>query len=128
MGERPDDVRRDPLDRPDALGEGGRDAYPLTDTVRSPEEARPEIGLDPALGGGIGGGAVVDEVEVQPTRADMGETVRGAGSGIVGTIKANPWPAALTGIGLTWLFVNRRRGSSGQTRYRDMAYDYAPRY
>ena len=121
-------MRRDPLDRPDALGEGGRDAYPLTDPVRSPEEARPEIGLDPALGGGIGGGAVVDEVEVQPTRADMGETVRGAGSGIVGTIKANPWPAALTGIGLTWLFVNRRRGSSGQTRYRDMAYDYAPRY
>src|SRR3712207_7344698 len=78
MGERPDrpeDVRRDPLDRPDALGEGGRDAYPLTDPAGTPEEARP-VGPDPALGGGVGGGAVVDEeqenrAEIERTRAEI---------------------------------------------------------
>src|SRR3712207_4438831 len=87
MGERPDDeIRRDPLDRQDALGEGGRDAYPLTDPAGTPEEARP-VGPDPALGGGVGGGAVVDEeqenraeiertrAEIERTRADMSETV-----------------------------------------------------
>jgi hypothetical protein len=115
MGQRPDDVRRDP--------------DPLVDPVGRPEDVRPEIGLDPALGGGVGGGAVVDEVEVRPPRVDTGETAGGAGSGIVGAIRQNPVPAALTGIGLTWLFVNRRRGSSGQTRYyRDRAYDYPTRY
>ena len=94
-------------------------------------------GLDTALGGGVGGGAVVDEVEIRPTRAeivptrfDVGERAREAGPGIVGTIRANPLPAALTGIGLTWLFVNARRGSSSQPRYQDTgyAYGYPPRY
>ena len=118
MGERPDDVRRDP--------------DPLVDPVGGPEDVRPEVGLDPALGGGVGGGAVVDEVdvEVRPTRVAIGETTGGAGSGLVGVIRQNPVPAALTGIGLTWLFVNRRRGSSGQARYQDRAYayDYPTRY
>jgi ElaB/YqjD/DUF883 family membrane-anchored ribosome-binding protein len=117
MGERPDDVRRNP--------------DPLVNPVGEPEEIRPEVGLDPALGGGVGGGAVVDEVEVRPTRVDMGETVREGGPGIVRAIRQNPVPAVLTGIGLTWLFVNRRRGSSGQTRYyrdRAYAYDYPTRY
>ena len=118
MGERPDDV-------------GRRDPDPLVDPVGAPEDVRPEVGLDPALGGGVGGGAVVDEVEVRPTRVDMGETVREGGPGIVGAIRQNPVPAVLTGIGLTWLFVNRRRGSSGQTRYyrdRTYPYDYPTRY
>jgi hypothetical protein len=49
MGERPDrpdEVRRDPLDRQDALSEGGRDAYPLTYPAGTPEEPRP-VGSDP---------------------------------------------------------------------------------
>jgi ElaB/YqjD/DUF883 family membrane-anchored ribosome-binding protein len=168
MGERPDrpgDVRRDPLDRPDALGEGGRDSYPLTDPAGTPEVARP-VGPDPALGGGVGGGAVIDEdatdraeierTEIERTRADMSETVdavqerlspenlkeeakdrvkeatvgraQEAGSGIVETIRANPLPAALTGIGLGWLLVSARRSASGQSSYRDRVYGYPPRY
>lgn len=131
---------------------------------------RSQIGPDPALGGGVGGGAVVDEAEVERaeiertraeierTRADMGETVdaiqqrlspdnlkeqakdrvkeatvgkaQGVGSTIVETVRANPLPAALTGLGVGWLVMSARRGSSGQTRYRGevYAYDYPPRY
>ncbi len=99
MGERPDEIRRGPLggsDRnPDlTAGEPGfdpaTDAFdpdavsriPLSDPPAGSEETTSAIGPDPALGGGVGGGAVVDEVEVRPTRAeiertrtDMSETV-----------------------------------------------------
>jgi ElaB/YqjD/DUF883 family membrane-anchored ribosome-binding protein len=51
-----------------------------------------------------------------------------AGSGIVETIRANPLPAALTGIGLGWLLVSARRSASGQSSYRDRVYGYPPRY
>ena len=162
MGERPDDLRRDP------------DRDPLVDPAGTTGgEARPVTGPDPALGGGVGGGAVIDDVdaerveidrtraEIERTRADMGETVdaiqqrlspenlkeqakdrvmgatvgraQEAGSGIMETIRANPVPAALTGIGLTWLFASARRSqSSGRpTYYRGRtydAYDYPPPY
>ena len=45
-----------------------------------------------------------------------------AGSGIVDTIRQNPLPAALTGIGLGWLFVNARKQSSSRLPYRDVTY------
>jgi ElaB/YqjD/DUF883 family membrane-anchored ribosome-binding protein len=124
MGERPDEIRRDPLggadplDRSDALGEGGRDAYPDP---------------DPAFTGGVAGGVEVDEVdvvrtEVQPPPPYMGPTARRAG--LVGTIRANPLPAALTGIGLGWMIMNARKQSSKQGRYRAgvYTYDYPPPY
>jgi len=163
MGERPEDVRRDPL------AGGTTDGDPLVDPAGTTGgEARPVTGPDPALGGGIGGGAVVDDAEraeiertraeIERTRADMGETVdaiqqrlspenlkeqakdkvmgatvgraQEAGSGIMETIRANPVPAALTGIGLTWLFASARRSqSSGRASYyRGRTYDYPPRY
>ncbi len=115
---------------------------------------------DPALA--AGGAQEVDEVEanraeLERTRADMSETVdaiqdklsprnlkeqakeqakdtaRGTGSTIMGTIRENPLPAALAGIGLGWLFVNARRSSSSssgqEARYRGgRGYDYPPAY
>jgi ElaB/YqjD/DUF883 family membrane-anchored ribosome-binding protein len=164
MGQRPDDLRRDPL------GESRRETDPLADPAGGPKEVRTPVGPDPALGGGVGGGAVIDEeeanrvelertrTEIERTRADMSETVdaiqerlspenlkeqtkdrvkeatvgraQEAGTGIVETIRANPLPAALTGIGLGWLLVNARRQSSAQGSYRVGAYpyDYPPRY
>jgi ElaB/YqjD/DUF883 family membrane-anchored ribosome-binding protein len=164
MGERPDEIRRDPLE------EGRRDPDPLADPAgRRPEEAIPVTGPDPALGGGIGGGAVVDEeaanraeiehtrAEIEHTRADMSETVdaiqqrlspenlkeqamdtvkeatvgrvQGAGSTIMETVRANPVPAALTGIGLGWLLVSARSSSSSaQVRSRGSAYSSPPTY
>ncbi|MCA1717374.1 MAG: DUF3618 domain-containing protein, partial [Actinobacteria bacterium] len=147
MGERTDEMRHDP--------------NPLVDTVDGPEVVRSQIGPDPALGGGVGGGAVVDEaeverVEIERTRADMGETVdaiqqrlspeslkeqakdrvkeatvgkaQGAGSTIVETVRANPLPAALTGLGLGWLFMSARRQSSAQLRYQGKPYGYPSHY
>ena len=169
MGERPGrpgEIRRDPLGRPDPLGEESErdvDRAAAREDIElepppppfEPEAARP----DPAL---VGGGAEVDEVqanraEIERTRADMSETVdaiqeklspqnikeqakeqakdtaKGAGSTIMETIRENPLPAALTGIGLGWLFVSARRSSSSpsgqEARYRgDRGYDYPPAY
>ena len=45
-----------------------------------------------------------------------GETARGAGSSIVETIKQNPVPAALMGLSLGWLYMNRP--SAGRPRSR----------
>jgi ElaB/YqjD/DUF883 family membrane-anchored ribosome-binding protein len=140
------------------------------DAVDGPERVEATLGPDPALGGGVGGGAVVDEdeatraeiertrVEIERTRADMSETVdaiqdrlspeslkeqakdrvkeatvgraQEAGSGIVGTIRSNPLPAALTGIGLGWLLMSARRQGPARGSYRNgaYAYDYPPRY
>ncbi len=167
MGERPDrpdELRRDPLGRPDPLGEESERGVDPADAREielepppppfDPEAASP----DPAL---AGGGAGVDEVEanraeIERTRTDMSETVdaiqnklsprnlkeqakeqakdtaKGTGSTIMETIRENPLPAALTGIGLGWLFVSARRSSSSsgqEARYRgDRGYDYPPAY
>lgn len=92
--------------------------------------------------------------EIERTRADMSETVdaiqdrlspeslkeqakdrvkeatvgraQEAGSGIVGAIRQNPLPAALTGIGLGWLLVNARKQSAERPHYRGEAYYYPP--
>ena len=89
----------------------------------------------------------VTRVEIERTRADMSETVdaiqerlspqnlkeqakdrvkeatvgraREARSGVVETIKANPMPAALTGIGLGWLLMSARQQGSAPPQYHD---------
>lgn len=56
--------------------------------------------------------ATIGRVEEMARQA--GERLSGAGSGIVQTIRDNPLPAAVAGIGLLWLFTNRDRNSSQQ--------------
>jgi ElaB/YqjD/DUF883 family membrane-anchored ribosome-binding protein len=147
MGERPDEIGRDP---------GRRDPIDADDRATAPLPGEP--GFDPAteaydpdavtVDPALGTEAEVDEIE--RTRADMSETVdaiqerlnpqnlkeqakdrvkeatvgraREARSGIVDTVRANPLPAALTGIGLGWLFMNARKQSSSRPSYRDVAY------
>ncbi len=54
--------------------------------------------------------------------SSAGQTAMGAGSTLLDTIRNNPLPAALTGVGLTWLLMNRSSGpsapSAGYPRYR----------
>ncbi len=170
MGERPDrpdEIRRDPLGRPDPLDEGGRGVDPSDareiELEPPPPPFDPEVASspDPALAGAPVGAGEIDEVEgsraeIERTRTDMSETVdaiqnklspqnlkeqakeqakdtaKGAGSTVVETIRENPLPAALTGIGLGWLFVSARRSSSSsgqEARYRGgREYDYPPAY
>jgi len=104
MGERPDDLRRDPLGREDVLGEGGRDVYSLTEPLVDPvaEEREVIVETEP----------YVESELYEPPRAYEG---RETGSGIMGTIRQDPLPAVLTGIGLGWLLVSARSsGSLGQ--------------
>jgi vacuolar-type H+-ATPase subunit H len=44
-----------------------------------------------------------------------GEVARDTGSNILETVKANPIPAALTGLGLAWLYMSRPSGSYART-------------
>ena len=170
MGERPDEVGRDPLDRRDPLGEGrdplaGETGFdPATDAFRpdavDPDRLRDEPAPDEVE---------VTRVEIERTRADMSETANAiqrrlspenlkeqakdrvreatvgaaqeAGSGITDTIRENPVPWTLTGIGLGWLLMNTRRQRAQRPRVRrrpyydydyppayDAPYDYPPRY
>jgi ElaB/YqjD/DUF883 family membrane-anchored ribosome-binding protein len=144
-----DPGRRNPPDADDRAtgplpGEPGFD--PSTDAFE-PDAVIP----DPALGTKAEVDEVeVTRVEIERTRAGMSETVdaiqerlspenlkeqakdrvkeatvgkaQKAGSGIVDTIRQNPLPAALTGIGLGWLLVNARKQSASRPPYRDVTY------
>ena len=160
MGERPDEIGRDP-GRRDPLGDrtpdplAGDTGFDPANDAFEPDAVTP----DPALRGEAEADEIeVTRVEIERTRAGMSETVdaiqerlspenlkeqakdrvkeatvgkaQEAGSSVMDTIRQNPLPAALTGIGLGWLFVNARRSSSSRPPYRDAAYveGYPPAY
>jgi ElaB/YqjD/DUF883 family membrane-anchored ribosome-binding protein len=135
MGERPDrpeEVRRDPLDQRDRLD--AREPVPVEREIRDRAQSGDEVAQN--------------RTEIERTRADMSETVdaiqerlspenlkeqakvqakdtaREAGSGFVERIKQNPVPAAMVGIGLGWLLMSGREGSSGQQRLQGGPYYY----
>ena len=135
MGERPDrpdEVRRDPLDQRDRLD--ARESVPVEREIRDRAQSGDEVAQN--------------RTEIERTRADMSETVdaiqerlspenlkeqakaqakdtaREAGSGFVARIKQNPVPAAMVGIGLGWLLMSGREESSGQQRFQDGPYYY----
>src|SRR5205085_2446988 len=61
------------------------------------------------------------------------DTVQGAGSSVIETVRENPIPAALAGIGIGWLWMSARSRSAGQPGfqhpywYDDRAGDEEPR-
>jgi hypothetical protein len=64
--------------------------------------------------------ATIGRVEDMVYRA--GETVRETRSSIVGTIKENPIPAAMVGLGLGWLYMNRSSADSYSSERRPARY------
>jgi hypothetical protein len=149
MDQRPDEVaRRDPL------GGGTPGFDPATDAFEPDAVRDPALGSEADGDRAEVDQVEVTRVEIERTRADMSETVdaiqerlspqnlkeqakdrvkeatvgraREARSGIVDTVRANPLPAALTGIGLGWLLMSARQQNSAQARYRDDAYRYRP--
>ncbi|PLS87346.1 MAG: hypothetical protein CYG60_02375 [Actinobacteria bacterium] len=135
MGERPDrpdELRRDPLGQHDPLD--AREPVPAEREIRERARSGDEVART--------------RTEIERTRAEMSETVdaiqerlspqnlkeqakvqaketaRGAGSGFVERIKQNPVPAAMVGIGLGWLLMSGREGSSGPQRSQDGPYYY----
>ncbi len=147
MDQRPDAVGRDPL------GGGTPGFDPATDAFDPDAVRDPALGGEAEIDEVEVDRVEVTRVEIERTRADMSETVdaiqdrlspqnlkeqakdrvkeatvgkaQEAGSGIVNTIKANPLPAALTGIGLGWLLVSARQQNATQPRYRPTN-EYAP--
>jgi len=59
--------------------------------------------------------ATIGKVENMARRAN--ETLVDTRVTVVETIRANPIPAALTGLGLLWLYMNRSRASDIRVRY-----------
>ena len=58
-------------------------------------------------------GATIGKVETMIRSAN--DTTNAARQGLVETIKANPFPAALAGLGLGWLFINSRSAAARGT-------------
>jgi len=72
-------------------------------------------------------GAVSDTVHTaQDAVGSAVHTAQDAGSTLMDTIKQNPIPVALVGIGLGWLIMNNMNGGDG--RRRRNAYDYPGGY
>jgi ElaB/YqjD/DUF883 family membrane-anchored ribosome-binding protein len=72
--------------------------------------------------------------KVESMANDVGMTARETGEGIIETIKRNPLPAALAGIGIGWLWMSRdkspswaRAGGNGRRSW-SMAYPAAGGY
>lgn len=119
------DAIQDRLD-PEVLSEQAKDtAHDVTDyAIREAREAAREI-TDHAVEQAK---EAVREVTGQATQAlrdaTLGkvehmaqtatETAGGWRQGVMETIKANPMPAALVGLGLGWMLLNRPSGASGQ--------------
>jgi len=57
-----------------------------------------------------------------------GETARGLSEMVMETIRQNPIPAAVAGIGLAWLWKNRAGGGNGSSEYRYRPAGYAGAY
>jgi hypothetical protein len=131
--ERPDDrwetgATADPDD--DANPEVERLTQEIEQTRGGMSETLDELGqrLDPA---NIVAGAketvreaTVGKVEHMATSAgelvsDAGATARETGEGLIETIKRNPVPAAMAGIGLGWLWMNRDKGTMTWSQARD---------
>lgn len=139
MDKRPDELNENPLGRPDPLDEFRNEPDPLTGEPRSFVTAAPNAGTVEV------DEVEITRVEIERTRADMSETVdaiqnklspqnlkeqakdrvkeatvgraQEAGSGVVETIRQNPLPAALTGIGFGWLLMNARKQGAPQRGY-----------
>jgi hypothetical protein len=63
---------------------------------------------------------------VQDMASNVAESARETGSTLMDTVRQNPVPVALTGIGLGWLFLSARRASV--RRQQGRAYGYGYRY
>lgn len=159
MDERTGPMRPDPrgVDPVDSGFDPATDAF-VPDAVGPTPET---LGTGPANGGVEVDRVEIERTrtEIERTRADMSETVdaiqgrlspenlkeqakdrvkeatvgkaKGAGNSVVETIKENPLPAALTGLGIGWILVQARKRSTAPPRYVDYGYaagGYPPAY
>jgi ElaB/YqjD/DUF883 family membrane-anchored ribosome-binding protein len=124
------DTSSDELEGDDVNPEVERLTQEIEETRGGMSETLDELGerLDPA---NIVAGAkqtvrdaTVGKVEQMATTAgdvvsEAGMTARQTGEGLFETVKRNPIPAAMAGIGLGWLWMNRDKGQMSWSQARD---------
>jgi hypothetical protein len=54
--------------------------------------------------------------KVETLATDIGDTMNDTRDTLLDTIRQNPLPAALAGVGVAWLFMNRSKAASARTR------------
>jgi hypothetical protein len=134
------DAIQDRLD-PEVLSEQAKDtAHDVTDyAIREAKEAAREITDHAILQAKEAIRDVTGQAKFAVREATIGkvenmarsatETAGGWRQGLVETIKANPMPAALVGLGLGWIFLNRPSSSTSRmydTRGASTYADYPP--
>jgi len=149
MGQRPDEMNYDRMSDPTldedatyrtagaAEGASAEDTAVIRDEI---EETRAEMSETiEAIQERLSPSHVKEQVKEQVRDATIGKAeamVRNAGDtinearyGLMESIRQNPIPAALVGIGLGWMFMNRRSGASrGYDRYRNQGGYYSESY
>lgn len=119
----------------DAASADSREDESVDELVSDIEETRGEMsGTLGEIGDRLDPGHIVDQAKqnvkdatigrVEEAVDTAGETARGLTDMVMDTIKQNPIPAAIAGIGLAWLWKNRSDSSSPREygnygRYRD---------
>jgi ElaB/YqjD/DUF883 family membrane-anchored ribosome-binding protein len=118
-----------------------------TATPEAPDEIRADIdqtrdevaGTLDQIGARLDPGHLADQAKekvrdatigrVEEAVESAGHTARGIGDMAMETIKRNPIPTAMAGIGLAWLWMSRAQGQpSRRTGWAAPSYDYANRY
>ncbi len=103
----------------DSLGEKAGDAAAhAKDAVgRVAEQTQERAGhLASQAGETVGDIAGAAQERVGDLTHGVQRTAAGLGSNVVGMIRANPIPAALTGVGIGWLLMNRSQGAGNDDR------------
>jgi ElaB/YqjD/DUF883 family membrane-anchored ribosome-binding protein len=137
MGERTDDPTRGDVSRLEGTGRGrASSGEDVTDTVAIRAEirdTRDRVGdtLE-QIGERLNPHNIAEQVKENVRDATIGRVENMARSAadrvndtrytIMDTIRENPVPAAMVGLGLGWLFMNRRQGGTGGTRYASVPY------
>ena len=127
------DVTRTSADRdprrttPGSQSQGGQGTLgAITDTVGGAASQVGEVAGDMTSNAGR---MVSDAASTAGQFASTaGETALDTGSDLVGLIRANPIPAALVGLGLGWLYMNRSSGGPDYRAHSRDHYRYPPEY
>lgn len=99
------------LEAKNALREGLQDAERMIRTGLSDARASVREDVKDALTGARDAVRAATLGKVETLATSLGDSMNDARDTLIDTIRANPLPAALTGVGLAWLLMNRSRSA-----------------
>jgi len=112
---------------PGSQSQGGQSTVgAITDTVTGAASQVGDVASDVASSAGQMVSSAASTAGQYASSA--GETAMDTGSDVVALIRANPIPAALVGLGLGWLYMNRSSGGPDYRAHSRDHYRYPPEY